>query len=273
MPEGHTIHRLARDLNDAFAGSPVQVSSPQGRFSDGAQLLTGKELLGAKAWGKYLFVEFTGELWLNVHLGLIGYFSVLPRCEGEEIWGQVRLRIDNPAWVADLRGPYICEVITPAEVEAIEARLGPDPLRTDADEDQAWQRITRSAKPIAELLLDQRILAGVGNVYRAEVLWRHQLNPFTPGKNLKRESWLKIWHDLVRLMPVGVATNRIITIEEEVAEVEGRLNNGEPIDEETRNSAVYKQDGNPCLRCGRRVRMEVLAGRNLFWCGWCQRRT
>lgn len=273
MPEGHTIHRIARDLNDAFAPKPVEVSSPQGRFEAGARLLNGLDLLGAKAWGKHLFVEFSNERWLNVHLGLIGYFSVLPRSQGHEIWGQVRLRIENTDWVADLRGPYICDVITPEEVEAIEARLGPDPLRPDADESQAWQRINRSNKPIAELLLDQKIIAGVGNVYRAEVLWRHRLHPLTPGKKLKRSSWLTIWRDLVRLMPLGVATNRIVTIEEEALEVERRLAKGEDPGEEERHSAVYKQQGRPCLRCGRRVRGELLAGRNLFWCGWCQRRT
>lgn len=273
MPEGHTIHRLAQDLNKAFSPHPVRVSSPQGRFAEGAALLNGETLLEARAWGKHLFVEFPGDKWLNVHLGLIGYFSVLPRAEGEEIWGQVRLRIENTGWVADLRGPYICDVITPEEVEKIESRLGPDPLRADADEQQAWERIQRSNKTIAELLLDQKILAGVGNVYRAEVLYRHRLSPFTPGKKLKRASWLIIWNDLVRLMPLGVATNRIITIEDQVLEIEHRLAAGEDVHVEHRESAVYKQNGNPCEVCGSKIRTQVLAGRNLFWCGRCQRRT
>lgn len=272
MPEGHTIHRLAQDLNKAFALDPVRVSSPQGRFAAGAELLNGRQFLGAKAWGKHLFAEFTDEQWLNVHLGLIGHFSVLPRKEGEEIWGQVRLRIENPDWVADLRGPYICDVLTPGEVDAIEARLGPDPLRPDADESQAWERIQGSNKTIAELLLDQKVLAGVGNVYRAEVLWRLRLSPFTPGKKVKRHSWLAIWNDLVRLMPLGVATNRIITIEDEVLDVEKRLAADEEVHDERRDSAVYRQDGKPCVRCGSKVRVQVLAGRNLFWCGRCQRR-
>lgn len=272
MPEGHTIHRLARDLNTAFAPDPVRISSPQGRFAAGAELLDGREFLGANAWGKYLFAEFTGEHWLNVHLGLIGYFSVLPRPGGDDIWGQVRLRIENPGWVADLRGPYICDVVTADEVAAIEARLGPDPLRGDADEAQAWERVRRSNRTIAELLLDQKVLAGVGNVYRAEVLWRHRLSPFTPGTKVKRTSWLTIWNDLVRLMPLGVATNRIITIEDQVLDVEKRLAAGEDVHLERRDSAVYKQNGNPCERCGSRIRTQVLAGRNLFWCGRCQRR-
>ena len=105
------------------------------------------------------------------------------------------------------------------------------------------ERIQRSNKTIAELLLDQKVLAGVGNVYRAEVLWRHRLSPFTPGKKVKRSSWLTIWNDLVRLMPLGVATHRIVTIEEEVQEVEARLTAGEEVDLERRDSAVYKQSG------------------------------
>lgn len=272
MPEGHTIHRIARDINTAFAPNPVRVSSPQGRFAAGAELLTGRELIKAQANGKHLFVEFAGEKWLHVHLGLIGYLSVLPRAEGEEIWGQVRMRIDNLGWVADLRGPYICTVITPDEKATVEARLGPDPLRPDADERQAWERIQRSNKTIAELLLDQRILAGVGNVYRAEVLYRHRLSPFTPGKKLKRASWLIIWNDLVRLMPLGVATDRIVTIEDQVQDVEAHLARGEVPEIVKRESAVYKQEDTACERCGSKIRTQVLAGRNLFWCGNCQRR-
>src|SRR5699024_2120781 len=176
MPEGHTIHRLAHDLNNAFAPAPVRVSSPQGRFAAGAELLNGREFLGAKAWGKHLFAEFPGERWLDVHLGLIGYFSVLPREEGEATWGQGRLRIERPGGGAALRGRYRCGGPPPEELGAIEARLGPDPLRAHAQEQQAWERIQRSSKSTAELLREQKVLAGVGNVCRAEVLWRHRLS-------------------------------------------------------------------------------------------------
>src|SRR5690625_7101294 len=79
MPEGHTIHRLAHDLNNAFAPAPVRVSSPQGRFAAGAELLNGTEFLGARAWRKHLFAALPVERWLHVHLGLIGSFSAHPR--------------------------------------------------------------------------------------------------------------------------------------------------------------------------------------------------
>src|SRR5450631_4828500 len=162
MPEGHTTHALATRLNQRFAGSPVGVSSPQGRFAGGAALLDGLALVDASAWGKHLFVEFAGERWLNVHLGLIGKFSVIPRPapHGDRpvpVQGQVRLRLLNAAWVGDLRGPTVCAVVTAEKVEQIQSRLGPDPLRPDSDgaqSDLALRRISRSARPIAELLME-----------------------------------------------------------------------------------------------------------------------
>ena len=103
MPEGHTTHALAARLNHAFAGWPVAVSSPQGRFAGGAALLDGLTLVDASAWGKHLFAEFEGERWLNVHLGLIGKFSVMLRLDGQvPIEGQVRL----PAGPDRVRGGH-----------------------------------------------------------------------------------------------------------------------------------------------------------------------
>ncbi|WP_392543697.1 Fpg/Nei family DNA glycosylase [Oryzobacter telluris] len=274
MPEGHTLFALARDLHEAFAGSHPEVTSPQGKFADGAAELTGRELVSATSRGKHLLVEFSGERWLHVHLGLIGTFTV-----DEHEWtaevpvvGQVRLRLRTPEHVADLRGPNLCTVITPEEVDAVLARLGPDPLRPGADPDVAWTRIHRSSRSIAELLMDQSVLAGVGNVYRSEVLFRHRLSPFTEGKDLKRASWRLVWDDLVRLLPLGVTTGRIVTVEDQVLDVEAALGRGEVPRLTERSSSVYKQAGMPCPACGSRVRTQVVAGRNLFWCGRCQRR-
>ena len=101
-------------------------------------------------------------------------------------------------------------------------RLGPDPLRPDADPDVAWARISKSSRSVAELLMDQAVLAGVGNVYRSEVLFRHRLSPFTEGRTLRRSSWRLIWDDLERLMPLGVATGRIVTVEDQVLRDRGR---------------------------------------------------
>ena len=274
MPEGHTLFALARDLHEAFAGTSPEVSSPQGKFTDGAALLSGRELLRATSRGKHLFVEFVDDRWLHVHLGLIGSFTVDSHEWTAEVpaVGAVRLRLRTDAHVADLRGPNLCQVASPEDVDAVLARLGPDPLRPEADPAVAWARISRSSRSVAELLMDQAVVAGVGNVYRCEILYRHRLNPFTEGRLLRRRSWEAVWADLLRLLPLGVATGRIVTIEEEVLEVEAALGRGEVPHLPERSSYVYKRPGMPCRVCGSKVRTRLVGGRNLFWCGRCQRR-
>jgi endonuclease VIII len=274
MPEGHTLHRIARDLQATFAGQVVEVSSPQGRFASGAALLTDHELVEARAHGKHLFVEFDGERVLHVHLGLIGTFTIDAAAYlGERpVIGQVRCRIATDEHVADLRGPMTCAVITPEQEDAVHAKLGPDPLR-DTDGGRAWERIHRSRKSIAALLMEQEVLAGVGNVYRCEVLFRHRINPMTPGERLRRASWELLWADLRRLLPLGVATSLIVTVDEQVEEVESALAKGEAVHLSERTSYVYKRTDQPCVVCGSRVRAKDVAGRTLYWCGNCQRRS
>mgnify|MGYP002651591778 FL=1 len=279
MPEGHTLHRLAHDLDDAFAGTAPRASSPQGRFEDGAALLDGRAWRGASAWGKHLFVAFDGDLVLHVHLGLYGKFHVhagdYAATGAPDPVGQVRLRLLTADRLAELRGATACEVLTPAEAEAIQARLGPDPLRPlDElnDPERAWHRVHRSRTAIGPLIMDQAVLAGVGNVYRSEVLFRHRLDPAKPGSALREDRWRAVWDDLVRLMPIGVATGRILTVEEDVVAAEAALAAGEPVPvPDPLVPYVYKRTGEACAVCGSRVRTAVVAGRNLFWCGRCQR--
>lgn len=273
MPEGHTLRRLADDLDAAFAGSLVRVGSPQGRFEADAAILDGTRLLGADSVGKHLFVEFDHDHLVHVHLGLIGGFEV--HTDVEEIplpVGQVRLRIvraDLSAY-GDLRGATQCELIGPARRDEIVARLGPDPLRADADPDRAWRRIKASHRSIGDLLMDQAVLAGVGNVYRAEVLFRHRIHPLRPGNTLRVSQWRAIWADLVDLMREGVISNRIDTVRpEHTPEAMGR----DPRQDDHGGEVyVYRRTGQPCLVCGAPVRTEVLAGRNSFWCFQCQPR-
>lgn len=274
MPEGHTLHRIARDLHAAFAGRAVSVSSPQGRFAAGAALLDEHAVVEARAHGKHLFVEFAGERVLHVHLGLIGTFTIdATAYVGERpVVGQVRCRIATDDHAADLRGPITCRVITPDEESAVHHKLGPDPLR-DIDGDPAWERIRRSRKSVAALLMEQDVLAGIGNVYRCEVLHRHRINPMTPGERLKRTSWELIWSDLRRLLPLGVATGRIVTVAHEVQEIESALLKGEDVHLDERTSYVYKRTGQQCDRCGSVIRAKDVAGRTLYWCGNCQRRS
>ncbi len=273
MPEGHTLHRLARDLTSAFAGRRVRVSSPQGRFADSAALLDGEVLVGAEAWGKQLFVEFPGERYVHIHLGLIGRLDV--RVDQDEVpppVGQVRLRLATStpqgAAYADLRGATACELWTRAQRDAVIARSGPDPLRADADPGRAWARISRSGTPVGGLLMDQQVLAGIGNVYRAELLFRHRMHPLRPGRTLRVGQWQAMWDDLVVLMTEGVRTGRIDTVRpEHTPEAMGRPPRR---DDHGGEVYVYRRTGQPCLVCGRLVRTEVLQGRNLFWCARCQ---
>lgn len=283
MPEGHTIHGIAGRLTRAFGGREVAVTSPQGRFADEAALLDGRALTGAEAAGKHLFVRFEGDDIVHVHLGLIGKLSVVPERDAP-ITGAVRLRIASDTHTADLRGPNLCALGTPATVDGVLARLGPDPLRPDADPDRAWARVTKSRKPIAELLMDQAVVAGVGNVYRCEVLYRHRVDPMTPGNRLDRVTWEALWADIVRLLRLGVVFNQILTMDDQVDEAEELVRTGAhaPIEAALtgvglgshfeRRFYLYQRTGEPCVGCGTPVAAQELAGRTLYWCPVCQSR-
>lgn len=274
MPEGHTLYRLAVALTDAFAGRTVRVSSPQGRFAGEAAQLDGSVLESAESAGKHLFVEFAGDRLVHVHLGLIGRFDVLPGPAAPPV-GQVRLRLEtlpadpDPAY-ADLRGATRCVLAGPADRDRVLAGLGPDPLRPDADPARAWDRIRRSDRPIGELLMDQAVLAGVGNVYRAEVLFRHRIHPLRPGRTLRRGQFEAVWADLVDLLAEGVRVGRIDTVRpEHTPEAMGRPARK---DDHGGEVYVYRRTGQPCHVCGTPVRAETLGGRNSFWCPRCQPR-
>ncbi|MFC7493810.1 MULTISPECIES: Fpg/Nei family DNA glycosylase [unclassified Nocardioides] len=275
MPEGHTLHRLAGELTAVFGDREVRASSPQGRFADSAALVDGQVLVGAEAWGKHLFVAFPGDRFVHIHLGLYGKLDVhagVP--EVPDPVGQVRLRLVAGAGdrfsYADLRGATACELLTVAERDVVVARSGPDPLRDDADPSVAWARIRRSRAPIGGVLMDQTVVAGVGNVYRAELLFRHRIDPYRPANTLRAGQWQAMWDDLAVLMREGVRTGRIDTVRpEHMPEAMGRPPRR---DDHGGEVYVYRRNGMPCHVCGRAVRTAELQGRNLFWCGQCQRR-
>jgi endonuclease VIII len=267
MPEGHTLHRLARTHQRRFAGAPVAVSSPQGRFAAGASAVDGRPLIAAEAHGKHLFHVYGPDAVVHIHLGLYGTFSDEELPERPPV-GQVRMRLAGATHWADLRGPTTCELVTEAEMLTVRSRLGPDPLRRDADPDRALARIQRSRTPLAALLLDQAVIAGVGNVYRAEVLFRHGIHPLLPGRSLDAGVWAEMWADLAGLMRVGVRRGRIDTVRDEhLPEVTGRAARN---DRHGGEVYVYRRAGMPCLVCGSPIAHQVLGGRNLFWCPVCQ---
>ena len=270
MPEGHTLFRLARDLRQRFAGRVVSVSSPQGRFAESAALVDGTRVLSSESFGKHLFVGFEHDRFVHVHLGLYGRLDLHDGPPVPPV-GQVRMRIaadgSAPSY-GDLRGATACELLTGAQRDLVLARLGPDPLRDDADWTRAWDRVARSRTAIGALLMDQAVLAGVGNVYRAEVLFRHRLHPLRPGSSLRRSRFQALWEDLVALMHEGVHTGRIDTVHAQ--HTPEAMSRAPRVDDHGGEVYVYRRHGLPCYVCGSRIRTEVLAGRNLFWCPRCQ---
>ena len=265
MPEGHTVHRTANEFNRLFGGSTLEVTSPQGRFTESARLISGSRLLNAKAIGKQLFLEFENELWLRIHLGIYGKWNYhqVAATDAPDVVGQVRARFANHQAVADLRGPTVCEVITKDEVQAVERRLGPDPLNPNPKNVEAERfidRVRRTKTPIGLLLMNQDVIAGIGNVYRAELLFRSGINPHTPGERLTVEQVQALWDDSVKLLKVGVATGFMITREE--------LFKKRPAKSD--RNFVYKREGLACRVCGTHVVIEMMAARKLYWCPGCQ---
>ncbi|WP_149361466.1 Fpg/Nei family DNA glycosylase [Lolliginicoccus suaedae] len=264
MPEGHTLHRLAGEHTRLLAGARVRASSPQGRFAEGARRIDGQSFEAAEAWGKHLLHRYADGTLVHIHLGLYGTFTTLPASDAPPV-GQVRMRLATRSRIIDLRGPTRCELIGPPELAALLDRLGPDPLRHDAQPDLAWERIARSRVPIGALLMDQAVLAGVGNVYRAEVLFRQRIAPHRPGRDLERHHWDALWNDLAALMPVGVREGRMITVDAEHDHGAPPYQPGRP------RTYVYRRAGEPCRVCAATIKQEELRGRKLYWCPRCQR--
>ncbi len=272
MPEGHALHRLARRQQKQFGGQRVAVSSPQGRFGPEAGLLDGLVFQSAEAWGKHLVYRFgsspladgdRSSRLVHIHLGIYGAFTEesLPMPAPT---GQVRLRMVGDDLGVDLRGPNACELYTPADLDALIARLGPDPLRPDADPEQAWERISRSRRSVGSLLMDQKVIAGVGNIYRAEVLFRAGIDPMRPGTTITREEFDEIWADLADLMPIGMETGRIHVVRPDD-------DHGAPAYAPNRpGTYVYRRAGVRCRLCGTTIVRREWEGRNLFWCPDCQ---
>lgn len=270
MPEGHVLHRLAHTLNADFRSGPVEVTSPQGRFAEEAALIDGSLLTRATAHGKHLFISFRNEQTghdrtVYIHLGLIGSLRFEP---AEEEWGQMRLHISNGETAANLRGPQKCELMTEGEAAAIVDKSGFDPIVDVHPPEALWERVHRSKRGIGSQLMDQKLFAGVGNIYRAEVLFRQGIDPALPGNQLDHSQFDAIWTDLSELMAYGVEHGRIDTVRpEHTPEAMGR----DPRkDDHGGEVYVYRRAADPCYVCGTPIETKVVEGRKLYWCPGCQ---
>ena len=263
MPEGHTIRHLATLHENAFVGTTIKASSPQGRFADGATHLDGKMMTKTTAHGKHLFLHFDEDI-VHIHLGLYGWFKLRKNKE-QQPTENTRLRIMNDSYISDLSAPTKCEIIDSAAMLAIQNRLGQDPLHTDADKEKVWEKIKKSSKSIGALLMDQSVIAGIGNVYRAEILFLANLSPFVSGKQVSRESFDQIWNDSVRLLNIGAIDGRIMTVSaEHMTGEEVKVHGCAQL------SYAYKQTGSPCRICKTSISQQEMAGRQLYWCSTCQ---
>jgi endonuclease-8 len=265
MPEGNELHRWANLHNQVFAGKRVHVDSPQGRFLE-APLLDNRILRKVTAVGKHLGYDFgviEGQpRILHIHMGLYGDFT-----EGHpplpEPRGALRLRIWTKHDWLELRGPTDCSLWTQSQWQSLLDRLGPDPLNRDRPT-HMLERIARRKTAIGLLLMDQSILSGVGNIYRAELLFRARLSPFRPGNQVPQQTLKALYKDAVQLMPHAMVDRRIVTTRPK----DRPHRTGEALDEEAHY--VYRRQGRPCFLCGTPVQTQLMAARNLFWCPTCQ---
>ena len=264
MPEGHTIHRHARLQREVLGGWRVRVWSPQGRFSQGAERLDGHRLNEIEALGKHLFYRWEGNETLHVHLGLFGKFKTFhddppPPTEA------TRLAMANGRSVVYLAGPTICELLDPEEEDRLRARLGPDPLAKRRALEQFADNLSRRRIPIGAALLDQRVVAGIGNVYRAEVLFKEGIDPHLPAHLLDRDRVGDLWSRIVAELRRGEKAGWIVTVTPADVGVQRRAD----IPRHER-LYVYKRDGEPCRRCGDTIRSTDIANRSIWWCPTCQ---
>ena len=261
MPEGHTIHRAARDQRKMLAGQVLAVSSPQGRFELGAAQLDGQRCEEVEAYGKHLLYRFESGEALHIHLGLFGRFRKSKRKPGEPLpdpRGAVRVRLVSDSHAVDINGPATCELLEPAGIERLTARIGPDVLRPDAEPARAFARIAKSRAPIGRLIMDQSVMAGIGNIYRTEILWRQGLHPDLPGRALTPEAFERLWEDAAALLAIGVKRNAIITVD------------GAPPSRSRYRERVNIFGKEQCPACEGPIERIEIDGRRAFVCEACQ---
>jgi endonuclease VIII len=249
VPEGHTIHRLARDQQE-LVGQRVRATSPQGRFAEGAAHVDGATVVAVEAVGKHLLHRFDDGATVHVHLGMQGRtFRYQPVDGGRPPLKQVRLRLHaedlDLAW--DLIAPSACELLDDAQVHDLRRSLGPDPLDPHGfDHDRAVANLRTSGTTLGQALLDQHRIAGVGNVFRAEALLRARIHPRTPAADLTGDDYDRLLGHLTTMMKQAVD------------------------DAEIRPKLIYKQP--TCQQCGTDEPTHTfdLQGRTAYACPSCQ---
>lgn len=181
--------------------------------------------------------------------------------------GAVRLRLLTSTVCADLRGPTACEVLTSTQVDAVIAKLGPDPQHdsSDAARDRFVTAIRKRVAPIGQLLMDQSVVAGIGNVYRAEMLFRASIDPYRPGNAITLDEAQALWRDWVQLLAIGIDTGQMMTMDDLTpAQWKAAMASRDA------RHWVYKREGLPCRVCGTNIALAEMQNRKLYWCPSCQ---
>jgi endonuclease VIII len=246
MPEGDSLHRAARRLQ-VLVGERVAVETPHPRAAAAlaAERLDGRQLLGVEAAGKNLLLTFEGGLVLRSHLRMSGRWQVRP--QGAPRRGRPWLVLRSRSHEALLWNGPVLELSSGSQARR---RSGPDILADPPDlaAMTASLRNEHSSRELGDALLDQRLVAGIGNVWRAESLWHARLSP-----------WLRLG---------DVSDNELERVLREAARLmRGSLENGRG------ERAIYRRAGRPCPRCGEPIRSRGQGddNRTAYWCPGCQR--
>jgi endonuclease VIII len=244
MSEGDSLHRAARKLQ-ALVGERVAVETPHPRAAAErvAERLDGRRLLGVEAVGKNLLLRFEGGLVLRSHLRMSGRWQV--RARGEAVRGTPWLVLAGREREAVLWNGPVLELTARGT-----RRLGPDILAdpTDLAAMVGNLRLEHQARELGDALLDQRLVAGIGNLWKAESLWRARVSPWLPLGDATDDELERVLREAARLMR---------------ASVEGRRE----------ERAVYRKAGRPCPRCRESIRSRGQGddNRTAYWCPGCQR--
>ena len=249
MPEGDTIWRTAAGVRERVGGRAVTAAWPA-RY----ETLTGRTLETVEPVGKHLLMRFSGGWTLHSHLRMTGSWHVY---RPGERWRRprhlARVVLTFPDWEAVCFAAPVLELVRDARAPV--RHLGPDVLADEFPIDQVVAR-ARSVGPVAlgELLLDQRVCSGIGNVYKCETLWERRLDPWRSSSELSDEELAEVF-----------ATARGYLRQNVVRAAPRRFGH--------RAGAVHGRSGRPCPRCGAavRVRAQGADARLTYWCPACQR--
>lgn len=274
MPEGDTIFRAARTLQRALAGRTVtrfESVLPALTRVDADTPLRGRTIERVEARGKHLLIWFSGALVLRTHMRMHGSWHIYrPHERWRRPHHSMRIVLEAHDIHAIAFDVPVAEFATPATLERTRQirDLGPDPLAEGFNADEAAARIrARGDSEIGDALLDQTAIAGIGNVYKSEVLFASRVNPFTTVRDLPPADVDRLVAMAVKFMRANVAEGAPAAIEtyRGLRRTTGRYDPAARL-------WVYGRAGKPCRRCGSPIsrRRQGPHARSTYWCPRCQ---